>query len=131
MRMTPELMYLLWSVALTVVLVVVATLGAIQQVGLPKLAGNRENMPELQGWAGRAERAHRNMLESLVLFAILVLAARALNVSNNLTVLGAQLFFWGRVAHAVLYIAGISWVRTATWAVSVVGLLLIFLQLIA
>ena len=130
MRMTPELMYLLWSVALTVVLVVVATLGAIQQVGLPKLAGNRENMPELQGWAGRAERAHRNMLESLVLFAILVLAARALNVSNNLTVLGAQLFFWGRVAHAVLYIAGVSWVRTAAWAVSVAGLLLIFLQLI-
>jgi uncharacterized MAPEG superfamily protein len=130
MRMTPELMYLLWSVALTVVLVVVATLGAIQQVGLPKLAGNRENMPELQGWAGRAERAHRNMLESLVLFAILVLAARALNVSNNLTVLGAQLFFWGRVAHAVLYIAGVSWARTAAWAVSVAGLLLIFLQLI-
>ena len=129
--MTPELMYLLWSVALTVVLVVVATLGAIQQVGLPKLAGNRENMPELQGWAGRAERAHRNMLESLVLFAILVLAARALNISNNLTVLGAQLFFWGRVAHAGLYIAGITWVRTAAWAVSVVGLLLIFLQLIA
>lgn len=131
MRMTPELMYLLWSVALTVVLVVVATLGATQQVGLPKLAGNRDNMPELQGWAGRAERAHRNMLESLVLFAILVLAARALNVSNNLTVLGAQLFFWGRLAHAVLYIAGVSWVRTAAWAVSVAGLLLIFLQLIA
>jgi uncharacterized MAPEG superfamily protein len=131
MRMTPELMYLLWSVALTVVLVVVATLGATQQVGLPKLAGNRDNMPELQGWAGRAERAHRNMLESLVLFAILVLAARALNISNNLTVLGAQLFFWGRVAHAGLYIAGITWVRTAAWAVSVVGLLLFFLQLIA
>jgi uncharacterized MAPEG superfamily protein len=131
MRMTPELMYLLWSVALTVVLVVVATLGATQQVGLPKLAGNRDNLPELQGWAGRAERAHRNMLESLVLFAILVLAARALNISNNLTVLGAQLFFWGRVAHAGLYIAGIPWVRTAAWAVSVVGLLLIFLQLIA
>lgn len=131
MRMTPELLYLLWSVALTVVLVVVATFGAMAQVGLPKLAGNRENMPEMEGWAGRAERAHRNMLESLVLFAILVLAARALNVSNGLTVLGAQLFFWGRVAHAVLYIAGISWVRTAAWAVSVVGLLLIFLQLIA
>ena len=131
MRMTPELLYLLWSVALTAVLVVLATLGAMQQVGLPKLAGNRENMPEIGGWAGRAERAHRNMLESLVLFAILVLAARALNVSNSLTVLGAQLFFWGRVAHAILYIAGITWVRTAAWAVSVVGLLLIFLQLIA
>jgi uncharacterized MAPEG superfamily protein len=131
MRMTPELVYLVWSVALTVVLVVIATLGATQQVGLPKLAGNREHMPEITGWAGRAERAHRNMLESLVLFAVLVLAARALNVSNSLTVLGAQLFFWGRVAHAAFYIAGIAWVRTAAWVVSVVGLLLIFLQLVA
>ena len=131
MRMTPELIYLLWSVALTVVLVLVATLGATQQVGLPTLAGNRENLPEMTGWAGRAERAHRNMLESLVLFAILVLAARALNISNGMTVLGAQLFFWGRVAHAALYIAGIPWLRTAAWLLSVVGLLLIFLQLIA
>ena len=131
MRMTPELIYLLWSVALTVVLVLVATLGATQQVGLPTLAGNRENLPEMPGWAGRAERAHRNMLESLVLFAILVLAARALNISNGMTVLGAQLFFWGRVAHAALYIAGIPWLRTAAWLLSVVGLVLIFLQLIA
>jgi uncharacterized MAPEG superfamily protein len=131
MRMTPELVYLLWSAVLTVVLVVIAVLGAMQQLGLPKLAGNRDHMPEITGWAGRAERAHRNMLESLVLFAVLVLLARALNISNSMTVLGAQLFFWGRVAHAVLYIAGISWVRTAAWAVSIVGLLLIFLQLIA
>ena len=131
MRMTPELFYLLWSVALTVVLVLVATLGATQQLGLPTLAGNRENLPEMTGWAGRAERAHRNMLESLVLFAILVLAARALNISNGMTVLGAQLFFWGRVAHAALYIAGIPWLRTAAWLLSVVGLVLIFLQLIA
>jgi uncharacterized MAPEG superfamily protein len=131
MRMTPELFYLLWSVALTVVLVLVATLGATQQVGLPTLAGNRENLPEMTGWAGRAERAHRNMLESLVLFAVLVLAAQALNISNAMTVLGAQLFFWGRLAHAALYIAGIPWLRTAAWLLSVVGLLLIFLQLIA
>jgi uncharacterized MAPEG superfamily protein len=131
MRMTPELVYLLWSVALTVALVVIAVLGATQQLGLPKLAGNREHMPEVTGWAGRAERAHRNMLESLVLFAVLVLLAHALNISNSMTVLGAQLFFWGRLAHAVLYIAGIAWVRTAAWAVSVVGLVLIFLQLIA
>jgi uncharacterized MAPEG superfamily protein len=131
MRMPPELVYLVWSVALTVVLVLIAALGAMQQVGLPKLAGNREHMPEITGWAGRAARAHRNMLENLVLFAVLVLAARALNISNSLTVLGAQLFFWGRVAHAALYITGVAWLRTAAWGVSVLGLLLIFLQLIA
>ena len=128
--MTPELMYLIWSVALTLVLAVIAVSGATLQVGLPTLAGNREGLPEFTGWTGRAQRAHRNMLESLVLFAILVLAAKAANVSNAMTVLGAQLFFWGRVAHGVIYLIGIPWLRTAAWAVSILGLLLLFLQLV-
>ena len=126
--MTPEIYYLIWSAALTLGLALVS--GAQLQVGLPTLAGNREGLPEMTGWAGRAERAHRNMLENLVLFAILVFAAKAVGISNATTILGAQLFFWGRVAHAVLYIAGIPWARTAAWSVSIVGLILIFWQLV-
>ena len=128
--MTPELMYLVWSVALTVVLVVIAVSGATLEVGLPRLAGNREGLPEMTGWAGRAARAHRNMLESLVLFAALVLVAQIAGVRNPMTLLGAQLFFWGRVAHAIIYVAGIPWLRTVAWTVSMIGLLLIFLQLV-
>ena len=128
--MTPELMYLVHSAAWTFVLVLIAVSGATLQVGLPKLAGNREGLPEMTGWAGRAARAHRNMLESLVLFAVLVLVAHIAGVRNAMTLLGAQLFFWGRVAHAIFYVAGIPWLRTAAWGVSVAGLLLIFLQLI-
>ena len=129
--MTPELMYLVWSAALTFVLVLISVLGATSEVGLPRLAGNREGLPEMTGWAGRAARAHRNMLESLVLFAVLVLVAQIAGVRNGYTLLGAQLFFWGRVAHAIVYIAGIPWLRTAAWGVSVVGLVLIFLQLVS
>ena len=129
--MTPELVYLVWSAALTLVLAVIAVSGATLEVGLPKLAGNREGMGEMPGWAGRAARAHRNMLENLVLFAILVFAARIANVSTAMTVLGAQLFFFGRLAHAIIYIAGIPWLRTAAWLISVIGLLLIFAQLVA
>ena len=124
--MTSEMMYLVWTVALTFILALTAVNGAMLQVGLPKLAGNREHMPEITGWAGRAVRAHRNMLESLVLFAILVLVAQIANIHTSMTLLGAQLFFWGRVAHAVLYIAGIAWARTAAWAVSIAGLVLLF-----
>jgi uncharacterized MAPEG superfamily protein len=129
--MTPELMYLVWSAALTVVLVVIAVVGATGEVGLPKLAGNREGgLPEMAGWAGRAARAHRNMLESLVLFAIVVFAAHIAGIHNAMTLLGAQLFFWGRLAHAAIYIAGIPWLRTGAWSVSIAGLVLIFAQLI-
>ena len=57
--------------------------------------------------AGRAQRAHANLLENLPLFAIAVLVAFAANRFSATTALGAQLFFWGRVAHALIYIAGI------------------------
>ncbi len=127
--MTIELSLLLWSAALALVLVVISAIGAQMQVGLPPLIGNRDDMPEITGWAGRAQRAHRNLLENLVLFAILVLTARAVGVSNGMTEAGAYLFFLGRLAHAGLYIAGIPWYRTGAWGVSVIGLLLILLQL--
>ena len=99
------------------------------QVGLPMLAGNREDMPALIGLAGRATRAHRNMLESLVLFAALVLAAHVSGRSSEWTALGAQLFFWGRLAYAAVYLIGLAWVRTGVWALSMAGLIIILLQL--
>jgi len=128
--MKPELSLLLWAVVLTLVQAVVAVHGALMQVGLAKLAGNRDGMPEIAGWGGRAARAHRNMLENLVLFAALVLVAALADKTNAMTLLGAQIFLYARIVYALVYIAGLPWVRTAVWGVSVAGLALIFLQLI-
>ena len=125
-----ELSLLIWTAALTILQMLVSALGSISQIGLTTLAGNRDNLTETTGWASRAQRAHRNMLESIAVFAILVMSAHHLNISNDMTVLGAQLFFWGRVVFSIIYIAGIPWVRTAAWGGSLVGLILIFLQLI-
>lgn len=128
--MKPELALLVWAVLLTFVQMLVAVMGAIVQVGLPALAGNREGLAACTGWAGRAARAHYNMLENLVLFAALVLVALAAGRTNSTTILGAQIFFWARLAYAVVYLAGIPWLRTTLWLVSVVGLALIFSQVL-
>lgn len=128
--MKPELTLLVWATLLTLVQAVVAVHGALMQVGLPMLAGNREGMPEIRGWGGRAARAHRNMLENLVLFAALVLVAVIADKTNSTTLLGAQIFFYARIVYALVYIAGIPWLRTGVWGVSVIGLAMIFLQLI-
>ena len=128
--MSVDLKLLIWSVALTVVQMVVAVIGAQGKVGLPPLIGNRDDLPQMTGFAGRAQRAHRNMLESLVLFAVLVLVAQVSGKANATTALGAQLFFWGRIAYAVVYWIGIPWVRTLVWAVSLIGLIMIFVQLV-
>jgi uncharacterized MAPEG superfamily protein len=71
-----------------------------------------------------------NMLQNLVLFAALVLTAHVAGRANAMTALGAQLFFWARLAYAAIYLAGIPWLRTGAWTVSVIGLILIFLQLL-
>ena len=123
--MSPDLKYLLFSTILCFVQVLIAATGANQQVGLPKLAGNREGLPEYTGWTGRAKRAHLNMLENLVLFAALVLIAAVSGKANAVTALGAMIFFWGRLAYAVIYVIGLPWLRTLAWFVSVIGMAMI------
>jgi len=128
--MSLELTLLIWSVGLTFVQMLVAVSGATLQFGLPDIAGNRENMPPATSWAGRAQRAHDNMLENLVLFGMLVLVTEIANKNNAMTGFGAQLFFWARVIYAIIYVIGLPWLRTGVWLVSMIGLILIFLQLV-
>lgn len=127
--MAIELQLLVWCGILTLVQMVVAATGADLQVGLPTLAGNRENMPAITGWAQRASRSHLNMLENLVVFAIFVLVAVYTGHTNAATALGANIFFWARVAYAIIYVVGIPWLRTLAWGVSVAGMLLVLSQL--
>ena len=127
--MKPELTQLAWCVVLAIVQMLIAVQGSMMQVGLKTLVGNREGFPEIKGWAGRALRAHRNMIENLVLFAAVVLAVVAEGKADGTTLAGAQVFFWGRVAYAAIYLAGIPWLRTAAWTVSVIGLLMVLSRL--
>jgi uncharacterized MAPEG superfamily protein len=127
--MPVELQLLVWAGILALVQMIVAVMGAQSQVSLPVLAGNRDKMPPLTGWASRAQRAHLNMLESLVVFAIFVLVAHAMGRFNATTALGANLFFWGRLVYAAVYVIGVPWLRTLIWGVSVAGLVLILSQL--
>ena len=128
--MTLELKLLVWSTALALIQMLMAVLAAIAQVGLLPLVGNRENLAAFEGWAGRAQRAHRNMLESLIIFAALVLVAQFAGKTNVATALGAQWFFWGRLAYAPVYVIGIPWLRTGLWGVSFVGMLQILSQIL-
>ena len=128
--MTADLTLLVWATALTLVQAMIAAFGALLQVGLMPLAGNRENLPPIEGWAGRAQRAHRNMLENFVLFAALVLVAQVTGKANATTALGAELFFWARLVYVPVYLVGIPHLRTVVWLVSVIGLTMIFVQLV-
>lgn len=128
--MTPDLKYLLFSVILTFVQVLVSASLANNAVGLNTLAGNREGLGELPGMAGRAKRAHLNMVENMVLFAALVLIAAVAGKANAMTAMGAMIFFWARLGYGIVYVIGVPWLRTVLWFASVIGMAIIAWQLL-
>jgi uncharacterized MAPEG superfamily protein len=68
-------------------------------------------------WAQRAMSAHANAVENLVIFAALVLTAHALSISNGVTVGACIVYFWARLAHFGIYVAGIPVARTIAFMV--------------
>lgn len=62
----------------------------------------------LPAWVHRAYRAHQNMLEQFLPFAVLVLIVDRLDGFTALTYWTAIVFFWVRIAHAVGVISGIA-----------------------
>jgi uncharacterized MAPEG superfamily protein len=123
--MSTEMTMLVLSAILCVVMALIYPQDIIARFGLGAAAGNREDLPPMSGWAGRAKRAHANMVENLVPFASVVLAAQVAGKLSALTSLGAQLFFWCRLVYAPVYIIGIPYLRTLLWVASVVGMALI------
>lgn len=128
--MSSELISLTWVTALTAVLWVPYILNTIAVRGLVNAVGYPENPAPLAGWAQRLKAAHYNAVENLVVFAALVLIANAAGVSNDTTVMAAQVYFWARLVHAVSYALGIPWVRTLAFAAGFVCQLLFALQLL-
>lgn len=128
--MSVELTMLVYSAALLLLLIIIQATAGIQAQGLGAMAGNRDDMPPPKPFQARSKRLVDNYREGLTLFAPLVIAAALAHVSNSSTVLGAQLFFWGRLAHAAVYLAGIPWVRTLAWGVSLVGTIMVLLAVL-
>jgi uncharacterized MAPEG superfamily protein len=128
--MTADLHYLAYSAVLTWVMLMAASLIRVKgwtPTGFVLAAGNRDNLPEPSAIAARADRAAKNMLENLILFAVVVLVARLGGIAPDKIATGAAIFFWARVVYFVVYLAGIPFLRTAAWAVSIVGLVMIML----
>jgi uncharacterized MAPEG superfamily protein len=61
---------------------------------------------------------------------VLVVVAHLPGRANDTTALGATIFFWARVAHAAIYTAGLVYLRTAAFAVSLVGEVMILSQIL-
>ena len=122
--MTAEIKYLAWSIVLGIVYVLIAATFSTMQRGLMWNASNRDiEAKPLFGPAARAWRASANFLETFPFFAAAVLAVVLTKMNSAHTAMGAELYFWARVAYLPIYIIGIPFLRTLVWVVSLWGLL--------
>jgi uncharacterized MAPEG superfamily protein len=133
MTMTKTLMILAELVVINWALIVVASLikaKAWKPSGLMAAMGNRDTDQACNGFPARTDRAAKNMLENMVLFTALVLVASVGGVANPNVELGARIFFWARLAYIPIYMVGIPVARTAVWAISIIGMGLIFASIV-
>ncbi len=98
-------------------------------VPITVLVGDRSDLPPLEGLRGRATRTVNNSVEGMVVFVPLVVIAHLAGISNELTVLGATIYFWSRVVYVPCYMFGIPWLRTVVFAVGLAGMLMILAAL--
>ncbi len=119
--MTTDLVMLTASAVLCALLFVPYGIAQTLKWGIPVSVGNRDAPPALPDWAERGIRAHRIMLENFPHFAALVLVAHLSGAANQATAVGTSLFFYSRLVHAVVYLAGIPWVRTVAFFGGLVG----------
>jgi uncharacterized MAPEG superfamily protein len=115
--MSAELTYLVWVSVLTMVLWVPYVLDRFMTRGIAGAAGYPSDPRPQSPWAQRLMSAHRNAVENLVVFAALILAAEAAGATNDVTAIAAMVYFWARLAHALVYALGIAWLRTLAFEV--------------
>ncbi|MEZ6028366.1 MAG: MAPEG family protein [Hyphomonadaceae bacterium] len=122
-------MTMLWaSIALGLVYLIAAVLPSVGQRGMPWALGPRDDPPPtINAIGSRLDRAWRNFLETFPIFAALIFLEAHSGHQSGLAPLGAQLYFWGRVAFLPIYALGIPVARTLAWTVALVGIILLLL----
>lgn len=121
-----EIQMLCWSIVLGVAQLFLATGLAVAQQGLGYHGHARDGAPPpLDMVAGRLARAFRNFMETFPFFAAAVLVIATLGRHDDISSAGAQLYFWARLAYVPTYAAGVPYLRTLVWALSIIGLILV------
>jgi uncharacterized MAPEG superfamily protein len=115
--MTRELFWLTLTTIVTGLMWVPYILDRISVRGLKETMDNpRPDATPQSAWAMRLYFAHTNAVENLVIFGILVLVLNAVDAGNRATEIACAVYFWARLAHAIIYTMGVPVLRTLAFA---------------
>lgn len=128
--MTSELTYLTYAVILLILHILVQATFSDLSKGIGWALGPQDEDRDQNVIAGRIQRALRNYLETLPAFIALALTLAVSELGNGTSAFGAALWFWARVAYVPAYASGVPLVRSAAFAASLAGLVLMILPLL-
>lgn len=80
-------------------------------------------------WGKRADRTYMNAIETFAPFAALVILIQLTGKADWWTGFWATSFFWLRVAHAIVYLAAIPYIRTIVFVLGYVCVIGLFVEL--
>jgi uncharacterized MAPEG superfamily protein len=126
-----EISILAWSVILLLVHIVIQTLALIKDGGPAYAIGNRDGEVAITAVTDRLTRGLRNFVETYGAFVALALALAVTGKTGGLGATGALIWFWARVVYVPVFAIGIPVARTGIWTVSVIGLVLMLIRLMA
>ena len=127
--MSLEMTYLAMYGVVLVLIILVQVLISASHHGLLTLLGNRESLSSV-GVAERAEKTVQNSVVAMALVAPAVLMLTLANFSTPGTILAIQLFLTARIAYAICFLLGITFLRTLTWIVAFLATTYLYLSLL-
>lgn len=128
--MTLELWMLFLSGILGIVHLSAASFTFKAQVGNRYTMGPRDEDLKRTGIAGRLDRAQKNYLETFGIFSVCVLLVHLTAVYGPFSYWGSILYVIGRALYLPLYAFGIPWLRSFSWNLATLGLVLVGAQVV-
>ncbi|HWB44624.1 MAG TPA: MAPEG family protein [Hyphomicrobiaceae bacterium] len=128
-----DLQWLAATILLTLLSAFPYIIKRILTIGLPRTLGNpgAGDNAEMAPWAQRAKLAHANAVENLILFAPALIAAHLHNPKAATLATAAQVYFFARLTHYVVYGAGVPIVRTLAYLVGIGATVVVLATLMA
>jgi uncharacterized MAPEG superfamily protein len=110
-------------------LVQIEARGKTAKAGLAWNLSNRHEEPEMPAWIHRTRRAISNHKENFPFFLTAVVVVHLAGKADRVSAIASVVYVAARIAHGVLYTAGVTKIRSAAYLTGLVATLVILSRL--
>ena len=127
--MSTDLWCLVANALWGVVLVQAEVIGKTRAAGKEWNIGNRDTEPEWPAWVKRSAKALANHKENFPLFLTAVLVVHLSGAADRTSAIACIVYVIARAVHGLLYIGGVTKVRSVAFLVGAASVLVLLTRL--